>query len=292
MFGIRMCSPSLYIRFRVGWRLLWSPDRLVFDGSLSLIWQWGFNPVLFLHSHCLSCKIKINTNQGSPDPVSASTLLSDPVITRTVTKNAINLISSLPSHSHNKCPILHELSNTLPISTTSILFNVNKSTVKRSRSSSFHPSTASLYSSYPRGVRRSKVGKNEKEKTLEWMKENMVIRSGSTTETYRQLFSNKHFFGLYRQYFQDIFKAEDSISKREPRSYNTFIKMKRNLRVQISSHPQSNFLCQDCVRLGCARRRLRFESDLSEEETRLSPLSFSVWNPTNWKLITNINTFV
>jgi hypothetical protein len=160
-------------------------------------------------------------------------------------------VSSLPSTSPHRRPILSSLSTNIPTSTAANLFNVSPSSIKNARQPSYDPKSTELYTQYKHGVKRRRINEETRVATHEFIQSRCPVKSGSVRVLYKQYITDGE---LYRQYSEDFEQRLNSIRDGlggeeviNKLNYKTFMKVKGEMKVSKQRTYWGQFDCPICI---------------------------------------------
>ena len=124
----------------------------------------------------------------------------------TIAQNTIDLITSLPRQSPFRQQLIPPITHGLSSSDAAAALHLTRQTISAARrnttyssDSMFPPSTPSILTTkYPLHVKRTRK-LQEKHDAVRWLKDNLHVQSGSTTEVYTQHDLNYQVYDNYKK---------------------------------------------------------------------------------------------
>jgi hypothetical protein len=160
-------------------------------------------------------------------------------------------MATLPVHSHHRAPLLHVLSQQLPSSTAASLLHAAPSTVRLAKRKDYSGSDL-VQQKYASGVKRQRIADSRQEELCDFIAAACPTKSGEKSVSYHQYTTDTSLYSAYRS------------STAAPVSLNTFLRLKRWMRVRRAGRYLGQFDCSKCITL----KQLQHKpgADLSGEE--------------------------
>jgi hypothetical protein len=119
----------------------------------------------------------------------------------TIVANAIQLILSLPSHSHFRKPLLAYLSNNIDLAQASKIFHVSIPIMRAALNNDYNANDTDLFAKYSHDVTREKIKETEKQLITLYITNSCPVKSGSKYIRYKQYDTDKN---LYQEYIDNF----------------------------------------------------------------------------------------
>lgn len=157
-----------------------------------------------------------------PTELSAAALLEKypAEILQPVAARALELLNSLPPHSHFRSGLLGVLMRDLPPSRAACLAGVDESTIRKAVHAVSEGGLGEFEQKYAVGVTRERIPQLELDVIVQFLKDNCPPRSGTTREHYMQLLTGEDLYNKHRSDYpkllaQVVSQAESGLAPSE-----------------------------------------------------------------------------